>query len=101
MYYESVEDIIAKKIKWRKEDNLTRDIFDIAVAVSYDQSIFQNLIDSRYIPLKELQLLSQSLQKLNGEKYNLEISKIKPQSKEHRKIADNAKKIIQCSINSL
>ncbi len=101
LYYESIEDIIAKKIRWRKEDNLTRDIFDIGVALFYDKDIFQNLIDSRYISHDELQLLNQSLQKLNSEKYHIEISKIQPQSKEHQEIANNAKKIIESAVNSL
>lgn len=101
LYYESVEDIIAKKIRWRKEDNLTRDIFDIGVAISYDKDIFQNLIDSRYISYDELKLLNQSLQKLNSEKYHIEISKIKPQSKEYQEIANNAKKIIQSAVESI
>ncbi len=101
LYYESVEDIIAKKIRWRKEDNLTRDIFDIVVAISHDNNIFQNLIDSRYINHDELLLLNKSLKTLNIEKYNIEISKIKPQTKEYKDIAKNAKRIIQSAVNSL
>lgn len=37
LFYESIEDIVAKKIKYRKQDNLTRDIFDIAVAIFFDK----------------------------------------------------------------
>jgi len=98
LYYESVEDIIAKKVKWRKEDNLARDIFDLAVAITKDENILQSLIDSRFISYEDLEKLSNALDDLNMTQYKLEIDKIKPQTDEYMKIALNGKSIIQDSI---
>ena len=101
LYYESIEDIIAKKIKWRKEDNLTRDIFDLAVAISKDDKILQNLLYSRFITYEDLEKLNASLNLLDTKQYNLEIEKIEPQTKDYRTIATNSKTIIQNNINKI
>ncbi|XOB60806.1 nucleotidyl transferase AbiEii/AbiGii toxin family protein [Campylobacterota bacterium DY0563] len=101
LFYESVEDIIAKKIKWRKQDNLTRDIFDIAIAISFDKSIIEKLIFSRFITFEDLEVLNNSLNKLDEKKYILELEKIEPQNKEFEKIALNSRTIIQKNIKSI
>ena len=101
LFYESVEDIIAKKIKYRKQDNLTRDIFDIAMAISFDKSIIEKLIFSRFITFDDLEVLNNSLSKLDEKKYILELEKIEPQTKEFEKIALNGKTIIQENIKSI
>ncbi|MGB7402195.1 MAG: nucleotidyl transferase AbiEii/AbiGii toxin family protein [Arcobacter sp.] len=101
LFYESVEDIIAKKIKYRKQDNLTRDIFDIAISISFDESIIENLIYSRFITFDDLEVLNTSLNKLDEKKYILELEKIEPQTKEFEKIALDGKNIIQKNINTL
>lgn len=98
LFYESIEDIIAKKIKYRKQDNLTRDIFDIAMAISFDKTIIEKLIFSRFISFYDLEILNSSLNKLDEKKYILELEKIEPQTKEFGKIALNGKNIIQESI---
>ena len=101
LYYESVEDIIAKKVKWRKEDNLARDIFDLAVALTKDENILQSLINSRFISYEDLEKLSNALDDLNITQYKLEIDKIEPQTDEYMKIALNGKNIIQISIKKI
>jgi len=101
LFYESVEDIIAKKIKYRKQDNLTRDIFDIAIAISFDKSIIEKLIFSRFITFEDLEVLNDSLNKLDEKKYILELKKIEPQSKEFKKIALSSRTIIQENIKSI
>jgi hypothetical protein len=101
LFYESIEDIVAKKIKYRKQDNLTRDIFDIAVAIFFDKKIIENLVFSRFISLDDLDILNSSLDRLDEKKYILELEKIEPQTKEFENIALNAKNIIQKSIKSL
>lgn len=101
LFYESIEDIIAKKIKYRKQDNLTRDIFDIAMAVSFDTSMIEKLIVSRFITFDDLEILTASLNKLDEKRYILELEKIEPQTKEFEKIALNGKNIIQDNIKSI
>ena len=95
-----VQDIIAKKIRWRKEDNLARDIFDLALAISKDENILKNLIDSRFIGYDDLDTLNQALKKLDIQEYKLEIEKIEPEL-QFINIANDAKNIIQESINSI
>ncbi|PRM89598.1 hypothetical protein CJ671_06705 [Aliarcobacter cryaerophilus] len=101
LFYESIEDIIAKKIKYRKQDNLTRDIFDIAMAIFFDKEIIKNLVFSRFISFDDLEILNSSLDRLDEKKYILELEKIEPQTKEFENIALNAKNIIQKNIKSL
>jgi len=101
LYYESVEDIIAKKVKWRKEDNLARDIFDLAVALTKDENILQSLINSKFISYEDLEKLSNALDDLNMTQYKLEIDKIEPQSDEYMQIALDGKDIIQNDIRKI
>ncbi len=98
LYYESVEDIIGKKIKWRKEDNLTRDIFDLAVAIHHDANIVKHLVESRFITYGDIEKLFLSLEKLDRKKYLLELEKIEPQGAIYQAIAPDAKSIIQDNI---
>jgi len=100
LYYESIEDIIAKKIKWRKEDNLARDIFDLGLAITHDKYLLQNLVNSRFIGFNDLEKLNNALNKLDIEHYNLEIEKIEPQNNEFLQIAKNSKYIIEDCIQS-
>lgn len=99
LYYESIEDIIAKKIKYRKEDNLTRDIFDLAVAISREDEILQNLLFARFVTTDDLRTLQNSLQKLDSDEYKTELEKIEPQES-FVDISVNAKDIILENINS-
>lgn len=99
LYYESIEDIIAKKIKYRKEDNLTRDIFDLAVAISREDEILQNLLFARFVTTDDLKTLQNSLQKLDLHEYKTELEKIEPQES-FIDISVNAKEIILENINS-
>lgn len=101
LYYESVEDIIAKKVKWRKEDNLTRDIFDLAVAITKDEAILQNLLYSRFITFDDLKKLYRSLEQLDIVRYSLEIKLIEPQNEHYALLAKEARDIILKSINKI
>lgn len=80
LYYESIEDIIAKKIKYRKEDNLTRDIFDLAVAISRESQILQNLLLARFVSTEDLSKLRNSLKTLDLKEYKIELEKIEPEA---------------------
>lgn len=100
LYYESVEDIIAKKIKYRKEDNLARDIFDLAVAIKQNKDILQNILDLKFISHDDIKRLYLALENLNLNQYKTQIEKIKPQNENFFKIAMKSKEIIQTSIEN-
>ena len=53
---ESIEDILAKKIVFRKKDNKARDIFDIAVAIQNDENIIQKLLKNKRVTKEDLQI---------------------------------------------
>lgn len=101
LYYESIEDIIAKKIKYRKEDNLTRDIFDLAVAIDDNSDLINNLLFTKYISKSDLEMLKHSLKNLDEEIYKIELEKIEPNGKKYQKIAKDAKNIILDSLQNI
>lgn len=45
LYIEDITDIIAKKITFRKKDNKTRDIIDIAICLKSNPNLFNELIE--------------------------------------------------------
>lgn len=68
IHVESLENIIAKKITFRKTDNKTRDIFDISVALYHNDGLFDQLLNDQKITKQDLLTLQNSLQELNKEK---------------------------------
>ncbi len=89
IHVESLENIIAKKITFRKTDNKTRDIFDISVALYHNDGLFDQLLNDQKITKQDLLTLQNSLQELNKEKYNAQIKIVKP-TQEYSHIALNA-----------
>ena len=77
IYVESIEDIIAKKIVYRRNDNLTRDIIDIAISIKYADNVLQKLYDLEKINKNDVQELYNSLLELD---LNTQLSHIKPNS---------------------
>lgn len=77
-YICSLEDIIANKIIFRKKDNKTRDIFDIAVSLEKYPKLLEELLDKHLIVKDDLRDLKESLLKLNKEKYCNEIMIVEP-----------------------
>lgn len=75
---ESIEDILAKKIVFRKKDNKARDIFDIAVAINKDEKIIDSLLKNKRITQEDLQILLNALETINIEKYNIAIELVEP-----------------------
>lgn len=75
---ESIEDILAKKIVFRKKDNKARDIFDIAVAISKDDEIIESLLKNNRITQDDLQILLTALETINIEKYKIAIELVEP-----------------------
>jgi len=75
---ESIEDILAKKIVFRKKDNKARDIFDIAVAISKDDNIINNLLSNERITQEDLGIFLNALENINMQKYKIAIELVEP-----------------------
>lgn len=78
VYVESIEDIIAKKIVYRRKDNLTRDIIDIAIAIEYADNVLRRLFDLEVISLTDIEELYQSLSNLDMAMFKQELMIVKP-----------------------
>jgi len=78
---ESIEDILAKKIVFRKKDNKARDIFDIAVAIQNDENIVHKLLKNERVTKKDLQIFQTALKSINMQKYKTAIEMIEPVNK--------------------
>lgn len=93
VYVESIEDIIAKKIVYRRHDNLTRDIIDIAVSIKYADNILKKLYDKELINLDDVRELHASLVELDKQTFYEEIEIVKPFDK-YMQISNEAPEII-------
>lgn len=100
IFIHSIEDIIANKIIFRKKDNKTRDIFDIAVALENNSNIFTSLLEKEVISIDDLRELYQTLEKLDKEKYINEIKLIEP-VENFKEISINAFEIINNNIEKM
>jgi predicted nucleotidyltransferase component of viral defense system len=78
VYVESIEDIIAKKIVYRRNDNLTRDIIDIAIAIKSKDGILLNMLERGLINELDLKELKTSLENLDKKTFEEEIEIIAP-----------------------
>ena len=100
VYVESIEDIIAKKIIYRKNDNLTRDIIDIAIAIKHADNIFESLLATKKIKREDIEDLFQSIQQLDTQSFHNEIEIVAPFEK-YVNDAKNAPEIIIQTCKSL
>ncbi|QOY51964.1 nucleotidyl transferase AbiEii/AbiGii toxin family protein [Candidatus Sulfurimonas baltica] len=87
VYVESIEDIIAKKIVYRRNDNLTRDIIDIAISIKHADNILEKLFIAEKINREDIQDLYNSIERLDRETFNEEIEIVAP----FEKYIDDAK----------
>ncbi|MBL0709095.1 MAG: GNAT family N-acetyltransferase [Sulfurimonas sp.] len=94
VHVESIEDIIAKKIIYRRNDNLTRDIIDIAISIKFADNILKRLYQSKAITLNDVKELYASLDRLDIETFNAELKIVNPFTK-YLKIAKNAPNILK------
>jgi len=78
IYVERIEDIIAKKIVYRRNDNLTRDIIDIAIAITQGDDFLGKLLESELVNINDIKELSISLERLDRETFNEEIEIVAP-----------------------
>ena len=100
VYVESIEDIIAKKIVYRRNDNLTRDIIDIAIAIKQKDGILHNMLESGLINEQDLSELKNSLEHLDRETFEEEIEIVAP-FENYINDAKNAPEIIKSECMNL
>lgn len=100
IYIEAIEDIIAKKITFRKQENKARDIVDIAVVLQDKPNLFENLLDLGVIEKSDLKILSDKLLDLNLEKYHKQVQIIQPIS-QYQDVAHNAPQLLLQSLKKL
>lgn len=74
---ESVETIIAKKILFRRRDNLTRDLIDIAVAIELDDVLYK-LIETSSVAAEHLREFKEAVENLDIVTYDIELEIINP-----------------------
>jgi len=96
---ESIEDILAKKIVFRKKDNKARDIFDIAVAISKNNNIIDNLLSNERINQEDLKIFLNALENINMQKYQIDIELVEPIG-EYSALGNEAPKFISDHIKS-
>jgi len=94
VYVESLEDIISKKIVYRRKDNLTRDIIDIAISIKFADNALKRLFETKLITLLDIQELYNALEKLDFETFSEELEIVKP-FKKYMKTAIEAPFIIK------
>lgn len=94
IYIESIEEIIAKKIVYRRKDNLTRDIIDIAISIKHGNNTLKRLFDEEMINLKDIEELYQALLSLDIDTYSEELEIVAPFEK-YLEDAQNAPEIIK------
>jgi len=100
IYVESLEDVLAKKIVYRKDQNKSRDIIDLSVALYHDASIFKKLLNSGAVTLQDLRDLHNALTRLDTQKYLDEIDLVEP-IPFYRDIAKNAPITIKQSLGKI
>ncbi|MBL3519478.1 nucleotidyl transferase AbiEii/AbiGii toxin family protein [Arcobacter lanthieri] len=100
LYIEDIEDIIAKKITFRKKDNKTRDIIDIAICLENNQNLFNELISLEKVTTDDLKILKEALLNLNKERYISQLKIVKPFEK-YLDISNKAPEYIISKIDDL
>ena len=78
LYIEDITDIIAKKITFRKKDNKTRDIIDIAICLKSNPNLFNELIELEKVTKDDLKILKESLLQINKNRYLSQLNIVKP-----------------------
>lgn len=78
VYVENIEDIIAKKIVYRRNDNLTRDIIDIGISITQKDNFLDNILSSGLINHKDIEELYDSLSHLDKQTFDEELEIVAP-----------------------
>jgi hypothetical protein len=77
-YVESLKEIIAKKIRYRRTQPRTRDIVDIGAAIMQSPAILKELINQTAVTLDELFEWREALSDVDPERYLQELQIIEP-----------------------
>lgn len=93
IYVESIDDIIAKKIIYRRQDNLTRDIIDIAISITHGDNTLKRLVENGAVTQQDIDELVMSLNDLDRGVYEEELEIVNP-FKEYREISKKAPELI-------
>ena len=92
---ETPEEIIAKKIIFRKHDNKVRDLFDMAFVIHNDNDFLNKLIEINYITKNDLEELYEAIKIVNEKEMEEELKIISPFKK-----IDNILTVIKNSIKN-
>lgn len=93
IYVESIDDIIAKKIIYRRQDNLTRDIIDIAISITHGDNTLKRLVENGAVTQQDIDELVMSLNDLDRGVYEEELEIVNP-FKEYWEISKKAPELI-------
>ncbi|MCF6310787.1 MAG: hypothetical protein L3J19_10035 [Sulfurimonas sp.] len=77
VYIESIESIISKKIVYRRNNNLTRDIINIVISIIYADNMLKKLYDDE-LNITDIRELYSSLVALDINTFSDEIEIVKP-----------------------
>ena len=78
IFVESIEDILAKKIRYRRNDNKTRDIIDLGVAITKNAGTLKELLAKGAVTVNDIVELRDSLVLLDIAEYGDEIYIVEP-----------------------
>jgi predicted nucleotidyltransferase component of viral defense system len=96
---ETPEEIIAKKIIHRKNDNKVRDLFDIAFALHLDRNFLNELLKLKYINKNDLAKFYQAIQKVDEKEIEKELKIISPFKKINNIISIIRNAIDSCNLS--
>jgi predicted nucleotidyltransferase component of viral defense system len=99
-YVESLAEIIAKKIRFRRAQAKTRDILDIGVAVTQSPTILKELVDRNTVTLDELFEWRETLSDVDRERFLQELDILEPATS-YRDSCTRSIEIIIASIDSV
>ena len=99
-YVESVEEIIAKKIRYRRLQVKTRDIVDIGVAVTQFPGILKKLANQNTVTLDELFEWRETLSGFDRERYLQELAIIEPATR-YRDVCERSPEAIVANIDAV
>jgi len=92
---ETPEEIITKKIIFRKNENKVRDLFDIAFAIHNDNNFLNKLLETNYITKNDLEVLYEAIKRVDEKEIKEELKIISPFKK-----IDNILTVIETAIKN-